>query len=571
MSYRVVLDGKDIMDMITPSKTLVSPGLTAELNASGSLEFTMPPSHEAYNDVRPLISTVEVYEDRELIWFGRPVEIKKDFYTQKQVYCEGALAFFNDSVQRLREYNSIKLHTFFRTVISNHNQQVAADRKFTVGRITIPDKTVYRKLNYDSTIDTLKRQCLNAEGGYFFLRRVNGVNYIDWLEDMPYDCNQPCEFGLNLTELISQFDGSSIATCVLPLGEEDSVTGLPLTVKAINKGSDVIESAAASEYGRITKAVSFNGVRYASTLYKDGIEYLQETQFSNLSIECSASELHLQNENYEQFRIGQKVRCHSIPHLLDCCFPLIKMSVQLDTAAKQITLGSVKKPTLTEIEKETRNNVETISTEILGTDPANLNTIGTEEVLTLEERISALENPSIEGRLDTISTEELLSAVADRINSDSSVLEQLEATFPEQDFTYPVTSDQLEAVIPEEVMNQIADNVSDANDRIEAFNETAQEINDSIVPLTDEEKADLEQRLNDIAPYLSDLESALTDLLTGADDGTGVNSALDGLNNDLNTLQDSAESASSSQTIDKWRHEINGVALVSGTINFVTS
>lgn len=356
MIYRVIMDGNDILNFQERAFVLASPSLSMELNAAGSFEFTMPPSHTFYDDIKPILSTIEVYEDETLLWFGRPMEIKTDYYRQKQVYCEGAMAFFNDSVQRPHEYDSISIRTFFSTVIANHNSQVSSDRQFTVGTVTVPDRTVYRKLNYDSTFDVLKRQCLSAEGGYFFLRREDGVNYIDWLAEMPYTCNQPVEFGLNLLDMTSGFDGSSIATCVVPLGEQDEETGETLTVASVNDGSDVIESDAVSTYGRITKAVSFSGVKEASTLYDDGLEYLEDSQFDGLTIECSAAELHFQNENYEQFRVGQTIHCRSVPHLVDREFPLMKMTIRLDTAAKQITLGTVARQSLTQIYKEDQDS-----------------------------------------------------------------------------------------------------------------------------------------------------------------------------------------------------------------------
>ena len=325
MQYRVIMDGNDILNFQEKPYILLHPSLEIELNTAGSFDFTIPPCHMFYADIHPLTSTIEVYEDEDLLWFGRPVEIKTDYLKNKQVYCEGALSFFNDTVQRPHEYPSIFVHDFFETIITAHNEQVAESRQFTVGNITVENKKVYRTLRYESTFDVLKRQCLNAEGGYFFIRRESGTNYIDWLAEMPYTTNQPVEFGLNLLDITSGFNGSSIVTCVLPLGETDKETGEELTIASVNNGSDVIDSEAVETYGRITKAVQFNGVRYPDTLYEDGLEYLQDHQFDGLLIECSAAELHAQNPNYEKFRVGQTVRCRSIPHLMDRTFPLLKM------------------------------------------------------------------------------------------------------------------------------------------------------------------------------------------------------------------------------------------------------
>jgi len=354
--YRVLMDGQDIFNPQERQYALIDPQLSMELNVAGSFEFTMHPSHPFYDDVNPFTSLIEVFESEVLLWFGRPVEITTDFYNQKKVYCEGAFAFFNDSVQRVHEYNSISVHEFFRTVIANHNEQVDSYKQFVVGEITVKDKTVYRKLNYKSTFETLKSQCLNAEGGYFFFRRENGVNYIDWLADMPYSTNQPVEFGLNMLNASTQFDMADFCTVVLPLGDE--VDGARLTVASVNDGSDIIESEAVAEYGRIVKCVEFSGVTHADTLYEDGVEYLQSKQFDNMVIECTAAELHWQNENYELFRLGQKVHAHSVPHIIDKTFDLLKLNISLDTAQKQITLGTYRRPTLTEITRDAGSSAD---------------------------------------------------------------------------------------------------------------------------------------------------------------------------------------------------------------------
>ena len=109
MIYRVLMDGQDIFNPQERQYALIDPQLSMELNVAGSFEFTMHPSHPFYDDVHPFTSLIEVFESEVLLWFGRPVEITTDFYNQKKVYCEGAFAFFNDSVQRVHEYNSISV------------------------------------------------------------------------------------------------------------------------------------------------------------------------------------------------------------------------------------------------------------------------------------------------------------------------------------------------------------------------------------------------------------------------------------------------------------------------------
>lgn len=356
MIYRVVLDGNDILDYSDINLSLISPVLEIEINNAGSLEFVMPPYHKYYDMIRILTSTVEVYEDDILIWFGRPISEKIDFFKQKKVYCEGALSFFNDSVMRPLEIDGSSLHSFFRTLIDSHNGQVASDRTFIVGNITIDDGTVYRKLNYESTYDAIQNMCLSTNDGYLFIRKENGINYIDWLKDMPYECNQQIEFGINLLNYSSNFDASDFVTCVLPIGKTDSETDQPLTISSINGGSDIIISEAAQTYGKVTKPLSLSDISDPYELMTEGRKYLENSQFNALIIECSAADLHSMNKTLDLFRVGQNVHCVSNPHLIDRDFPLSKIQINLDSAAKIITLGIIKRRTLTRIYKQESEN-----------------------------------------------------------------------------------------------------------------------------------------------------------------------------------------------------------------------
>lgn len=223
MIYRVLFNGVDIYGS-TPETTLLNPTMETELNDAGSLEFVLPPGHSFYDSPTILTSDVEVYEDNDLIWFGRPISIEKDWNNQKKVSCEGALAYFNDTIQRPQKWDAILVRDFFRHLIAVHNAQVSPNRQFIVGNITILDKYVYRELNYDTTFDCLQRMCLDAEGGYLFLRRENDVTYIDWLEEVPYVATQSVQFAVNLLDISQTLNGEDICTQVIPLGANISRT-----------------------------------------------------------------------------------------------------------------------------------------------------------------------------------------------------------------------------------------------------------------------------------------------------------------------------------------------------------
>ena len=605
MMYRVILDGNDILNFQDKRYVLLKPSLEMEINTAGSFTFSMHPSHSFYDNLGLIVPTVEVYEDEELIWFGRPMEIKTDFFKNKEVYCEGALAFFNDSVQRPHEFNSVSVHEFFRYVIDAHNAQVAESRQFTVGEITVGDKKVYRNLRYENTFAVLKRQCLNAEGGYFFVRRVDGVNYIDWLSEMPDTTNQPVEFGLNLLDITSNMDGSSIVTCVLPLGEKNEETGEVLTVESVNGGSDVIESEAVATFGRITKAVSFNGVYYPDTLYDDGLEYLASKQFDDMVIECSAAELHAQNPNYGIFRLGQVVRCHSVPHLLDRDFPLIKMSLNLDTAAKRITLGSMNRATLTEVTKEVSTMVESYAGDM---DDMEVQVTDLSSVLEAITKIPGLEDligditGEIDGIRDFYSSIDFQGIIDDAISgldlekyptlgdqlgeilgvdlSDPGVTQILSDLGLDPQSTTPITTEDITRYLQEELdkytipitqstgYTDLSDATKDLDklwgDRSSLYGQddtgTYDSIGDAISGFTSKVDA-----ITDGSENLVDINTDLIDM------GKTVNDLSDFSQETTTTLQEMGDKIDSISKTLSWTFQIDGSTSETGTVNFVTT
>ena len=181
MIYRIKMDNIDIYGT-SEDMALLSPMLDIELNSAGSLEFALPDSHKYYDLPQILKSDVEAYENNELIWYGRVLETSMEMNKNKTIYCEGALAYFNDSIQRPVVFESTTVHAFFNYIIDAHNSQMQTDnRMFTVGNITVDDIEIYRELNYETTKEVIEKMCIGAEGGYLFFRKEDGVNYVDWL------------------------------------------------------------------------------------------------------------------------------------------------------------------------------------------------------------------------------------------------------------------------------------------------------------------------------------------------------------------------------------------------------
>lgn len=346
--YKVLCDNALMYDPRIEELALINPVVELEENKAGSFSFKMPPDHPLYSSVKRRKSVIQVYQDDDLIFSGMCIEVDTDFYKQKDVYCEGELAYLNDSVQRPKRYQGVSVRGLLETYIANHNAQVEEEKRFTVGMVTVTDNNdyIYCYTNMNSTMQELKEDLVDDLGGYFRIRHKDGVKYIDYLADSMNTNSQVIRLGENLIDFKSNIDSSEIATAIIPLGnllEEEVVEGLQtrLTIEAVNDGKDYVYSPEAVEnFGWIYATVTWDGVTTAAALKSKGQKYLSDFQFENMVIEAKAIDLHLMDPKTERFKISDQIRVVSKPHGLDRYFRLTKQTINICNPENDaITLG----------------------------------------------------------------------------------------------------------------------------------------------------------------------------------------------------------------------------------------
>lgn len=120
---------------ITDTKKLISPTLTREVGKAGSFEFTLPLGNVAHSALQKLRTTVEVEQDGVAIWQGRPMSHDQDFLVRQKVYCEGEMAYLNDSGAAPYSAKNVSFSQFLDWICANHNAQVDAFKAFTPGKV----------------------------------------------------------------------------------------------------------------------------------------------------------------------------------------------------------------------------------------------------------------------------------------------------------------------------------------------------------------------------------------------------------------------------------------------------
>lgn len=439
MMYRILYNKQEIYGPEL-DQAVLSPTLELELNAAGRLEFTLPVTRSSttdddgnpiwpddiWNNIQVFKGEVEVYEGDDCIFFGRPLQITRDWNNQKKVICEGALAYFNDTIQETREYKQKKTPLyndetypqgstynkgFFNKIIDIHNDQLKKDNNYDlskyieIGTVNVENSLVWRKTDGESTASVLQSMCLDTNGGYFILRKEwkeewdSYINKIDWVKSAPMGTDQTIQFGLNLLDISQDLNGSDICTVLYPTGDND------LTVKKAtthtwehpyvihHAGEDhrpdthivheessnyIIHVEGYNKYGRVVKQKNFDvdgeedNVANANALYRKAREWLDDQNWEETTIECSAADLHYvydQTEYYhedddppQKLRLGQTVEVVDAVHGVTRSLPIYKCSMSLDSGVKKITMGTPPKKELTDIVKPSTSTATRNST-----------------------------------------------------------------------------------------------------------------------------------------------------------------------------------------------------------------
>lgn len=329
------------------------------LYSQGSFTFTMAPNHPCYDDVEPLNTIVTVYNDTEELFRGRVINTTQDFYNQKEVYCEGELAFLLDSYYRPFGFSG-GVSEFFTAIIENHNSQVDETRQFQVGEVTVTDPNDYIVRSSETPVsswDMINDRLIDLLGGYIRVRVEDGVRYIDYLADYEDYSDQTIEFGKNLLDLESYISAEDIITCLIPYGaeyeaddenyteqpENGSYNGNRVTIESeTDDGRDYVYSeTGVALYGQIWGTNTWDDVTLASNLLTKAQAYVDASIAAATTLTIKAVDLHLVDVDMTRIHLGDYVKVYSKPHNLSLWLQCTAMSIDLQNPEDtEITLGN---------------------------------------------------------------------------------------------------------------------------------------------------------------------------------------------------------------------------------------
>lgn len=329
-------------DMANLGYIVTDAQLTTEINKAGSLEFTIPVTNPNYNAYSKLKSIIRLEQDGNEIWRGRVLDDTKDTDLNKDVMCEGELAFLNDMNVRKYDYSSgISVVNYFNWVMTYYGG-ASSYRSIKAGNVTVPNTTLKIKMEEatNTCLDELSSNLVGAIGGYLRLRRSNGQSYLDYIDAYSQTSNQVIEFGSNILSIEEYIDASDVYTVIIPFGKQND-NGNRVNITSVNNGSDFIESSqGASLFGRIDRTVVWDDVTDPNVLKQQAQSVLNSAIEMATTITISAVDLHLIDVNTDAIQLGDWVRVISPPHGIDSDFLCSKVVINLQNPDQsQYTFG----------------------------------------------------------------------------------------------------------------------------------------------------------------------------------------------------------------------------------------
>ena len=222
--------GYIVYDQNIASRNLVSGSLNLKLTDIDDLDITVNQNNPLYDNVEPLITHVEVYEDETLIFRGRAIKPIKEMgsnggFTREYVF-EAIDAYLLDSIQRFDNDSGSSAKSYLQKLIKVHNGQFSDNYKhFELGNCDYSDSEgiVQRQIDYPTTKEAITAQLINKTGGYIRVRYDHDkqTNYIDYTKTIgvSHKADTPISVGKNMLSAKQTIDPTGIITRLIPLGK----------------------------------------------------------------------------------------------------------------------------------------------------------------------------------------------------------------------------------------------------------------------------------------------------------------------------------------------------------------
>lgn len=233
------------------NRTVSEGKLTIKETDIDDLELTVNRDNLLFDNVRPMHTHVEVYDDDKLLFRGRAIKPKKEMQSSgrfiRTYTFEDIEAYLLDSIQRFYEAVGLTPKEFLQSLIDVHNSQVPQYKQFKLRNCNVTNNKddAYRQIDYPKTRDAIKDKLINELGGYLVTEyKPDGPNILDYVTDIGNDHKNdtPIQLAVNMQSASLTIDPTKVITRVIPLGKQLD----PQTVDVSGENSTVTTGGGAT-------------------------------------------------------------------------------------------------------------------------------------------------------------------------------------------------------------------------------------------------------------------------------------------------------------------------------------
>lgn len=293
--------------------------LNMELNKASTFKFTIPNQNARKQFLDNFLKTeICVWDDDRRLFRGRIISKTKDFYQNREITCEGELAYLRDFI--VRPYETTKTaQGYFTYMMGNLNgSDLDTFKKFQLGTCDVNPggaSADFANNQYPDFLSEMTDKLLNAYGGYFIPRydAENDINYLDYLTDPGGNETerlgaQSIRYAKNLLDLTEEINAAPLYTVVIPLGATTNNERLTI---GDNPGVDdyiAADPSIIAEHGWIENVVAHDQIKNRAELRTAGQEDINNAVNLSTTVKVSAVDLTLVNEADEPLTIGKQYK-----------------------------------------------------------------------------------------------------------------------------------------------------------------------------------------------------------------------------------------------------------------------
>lgn len=347
-------------DNVDKGYIFTSASFAVEIDKAGEASFTIPFNHPEYDNIHKLSTMIVIKNDNKIVWFGRVYGIKRDFYNNKQITCEGALTFLGDiCLMPFRYYEEDKIQTgdtktyhikpvcksdHLAYIMELYNTRCSKKRCVQVtpfSEIVASEANISGCDSFNTVLQEIQDKVIE-DYDYSILTTYN-LTDDGWVKPffeigrLPFStCSQTIEFGKNLIDFEECLSADELYSSIIPVGSgnisifndnnaDDADSKLPLIDR-----NYFITTGLESSCGVIDKVVNFDGIEDRNVLRATGEKILElgggvtESTFT-----INAVDLHLLDVNTDEIVAGASVKVISKPHKLDRFFVCLKTEIDM--------------------------------------------------------------------------------------------------------------------------------------------------------------------------------------------------------------------------------------------------